>query len=261
MNTRGFALLAVLWVLTALTALSGVAVAIARTGFETTRNRVLLARAGWAREACVEILLARYAQDPAVRRLDTVDLGRGTWCHAELEDAGAKVNVNRASPTLLYAVARAFVPDTSAADSLAGAILERRRWGTLLDLGALHLALSLDSVLTSRGRATVDVNAVSPTLLRALPGITDEAASVLLERRMLGRPVANADELNALLSQNARAALLESYREFVAVVTFAPTGFVGTFEGGVRGAALTARATLTLAPATGRLAVIRRESE
>ena len=44
MSRDGFALLAVLWTLTA-----GVSVAVARTGSETTRNRILLARAGWAR--------------------------------------------------------------------------------------------------------------------------------------------------------------------------------------------------------------------
>src|SRR6266853_1599085 len=91
MSSRGFALLAVLWTLAAVTVLTGAAISIARLGSETTRNRLLLARAGWAREACVEILLARYAQDPSVRALDTTDLGRGTWCQATLEDEGDKL--------------------------------------------------------------------------------------------------------------------------------------------------------------------------
>ena len=79
-------MLAVLWVLTALSVLGGVALAVARAGSQTTRNRILLVRAGWAREACGEILLARYAQNPAVRAVDSVDLGRGVWCRATLED-------------------------------------------------------------------------------------------------------------------------------------------------------------------------------
>ena len=86
MNRRGFALLAVLWTLTAVTVLAGTAITAARLGSTTTRNRVLLARAAWAREACAEILQARYAQDPSVRRLDSMDLGRGTWCSGTLED-------------------------------------------------------------------------------------------------------------------------------------------------------------------------------
>ena len=78
MTQRGFALLAVLWTITAVSVLAGAVMTVARLGSTTTRNRVLLARAGWAREACVEILQARYAQDVSVRRLDSVDLGRGT---------------------------------------------------------------------------------------------------------------------------------------------------------------------------------------
>src|SRR6266571_4377688 len=83
---KGFALLAVLWTLTAVTVLTGAAISVARLGSATTRNRVLLARAGWAREACSEILQARFEQDPSIRRVDSVDLGRNTWCDAALDD-------------------------------------------------------------------------------------------------------------------------------------------------------------------------------
>src|SRR4051794_9967673 len=85
MNRGGFALLAVLWVITALSALAGAGLIVARLGGATTRNRVLLARAEWAREACGEILLARFAADASVREVPQVVLGRGTWCHASVE--------------------------------------------------------------------------------------------------------------------------------------------------------------------------------
>ena len=68
MSRRGFALLAVLWTLTAITMLTGAAMAVARLGSATTRNRVLLTRAAWAREACAEILQARYARLVSSRR-------------------------------------------------------------------------------------------------------------------------------------------------------------------------------------------------
>src|ERR1700758_1036367 len=84
MNRRGFALLAVLWTLTAITMLTGAAMAVVRLGSTTTRNRVLLTRGAWAREACGEMLQARYAQDASVRRVDSVDLSRNTWCRATL---------------------------------------------------------------------------------------------------------------------------------------------------------------------------------
>jgi len=180
---RGFALLAVLWTVTALTVLAGVSVTVARLGSETTRNRLLLARAGWAREACAEILLARYAQDLSVRVLDTTDLGRGTWCRAGLEDEGGKLNVNLATPDALRAVLRAQVRDSLAADSVVERIVQRRRQVPLVDLRELALLPGLDSslvadlvaVLTARGPGTIDVNAASSPVLATLPGLTGAA--------------------------------------------------------------------------------------
>src|SRR2546426_10906167 len=104
MSRRGFALLAVLWTLTAVTVLTAAAFAGARLGSTTTRNRVLLARAAWAREACAEILQARWASPPdplsamrgggAAATLDSGDLGRGTGGSATLEDPSVKLNLN-----------------------------------------------------------------------------------------------------------------------------------------------------------------------
>src|SRR5258706_7114680 len=96
MSRPGFALPALLWVISALAALTGAGLMVARLGSSTTRNRVLLARAEWAREACAEILLARFTGDATVRSVTPVDLGRGTWCRASIEDPSAKLNLNSA---------------------------------------------------------------------------------------------------------------------------------------------------------------------
>jgi len=269
MTRRGFALLAVLWVVIALTVLAGVAIAVVHTGAETTRNRLLLARAGWAREACVEILLARYAQDSSARGLDTVDLGRGTWCRAALDDLGARLNVNLADLPALRAILRVAVLDTLAADSLAQVILTRRRLAPFSDVAELGLLPGFDSGLvallgawlTTRGSGTIDVNAAPLPVLATLPGMTDEALRVLADRRGQARPLPSADAFDALLSEPARAALLGAFPDFVRAVTFRPVEFVGQIEGGVRGTAPRARATITVVPAAGRLAVIRRETE
>ena len=286
MSRRGFALLAVLWVLTALSVLGGVALAVARTGSQTTRNRILLARAGWAREACVEILLARYAQNPAVRAVDSVDLGRGTWCRVTLEDPAAKLNLNLGSREQLVAVLN-FVSRVSVAavDSLADALLDYRdpdtiprpfgaetatnRNGPLADVAELAYVRGFDSslvdrltlVLTTRGPGVINVNAAPPEVLATLPGMTDEAIRVLLGGRASGRPIRSADDFAALLSKSARSALLTAYPDFVRAATFAPAQLVARVEGGVRGTPIVARATLTLVPLPDRLAVIRRETE
>src|SRR5690348_1987897 len=127
MTQRGFALLAVLWTLTAITAVAGATLAAVRLGGTTTRNRVLLARAAWARESCIEILQARYAQYASVRRLDTVDLGRGTWCAASFEDPSSKLNINLADRAALVTVMQAVVRRQSDVDSLVAALLDWRR--------------------------------------------------------------------------------------------------------------------------------------
>lgn len=281
----GFALLAVLWVLTALTVLTGVALGVARTGSQTTRNRILLARAGWAREACVEILLARYAQDPTVRRrLVPVDLGRGTWCGAELEDPAAQLNLNLADGEALATVLSAVSPQPLV-DWLVDALLDWRdrdgierprgietqenRNGPFADVRELRyvrgfdptLVARLGEFLTTRGTGVINVNAAPREVLATLPGVTEEGIVALLGRRSSDRPVQSADELASLLSTSARAALFAHYPEFVQYATFAPTQFVAVIEGGVSGTPIVARATLTLVPVSGRLAVIRREAE
>jgi general secretion pathway protein K len=294
MSRRGFALLAVLWTLTAITMLTGAAMAVARLGSTTTRNRVLLARAAWAREACTEILQARWASPPdplsAMRRgrtttsIDSVDLGRGTWCSATLDDPAARLNLNLVDRPALVTVLRAVVRRSAAVDSLADALLDWRdpdavprplgdessgnRNGPFADVWELRYVRGFtDSVvsklapfLTTRGTGTINVNAAPQEVLAALPGITEETVRIVMMHR--GSPLlANADVLAGLLSPSARRTLLASYPEFVRAAVFAPPQLVGVVTGGVRGTPITAQVTLTTVPVAGRLAVIRRESE
>src|SRR6266480_441214 len=284
MSRRGFALLAVLWTLTAITMLTGAAMAGARLGSTTTRNRVLLTRAAWAREACAEILQARYGQDPSVRRLDSVDLGRNTWCTAELDDPSVKVNLNLADRAALVTVFQAVVRRSGAVDSLVDALLDWRdpdqvprslgdessgnRNGPLADVWELRyvrgftdsLVGTLARVLTTRGTGAINVNAAPQEVLATLPGMTEETARTLIMHRGEA-PLPNADVLAGLLSPSSRRALLASYPEFVRSATFAAPQLVGIVTGGVRGAPLVARVMLTVVPVAGRLAVIRRETE
>lgn len=262
MSRRGFALLAVLWVLTAVTAAAGAGLLVVRLGTATTRNRVLLARAEWAREACGEILLARFGHDPGVRLVDSVDLGRGTWCRADIEDPAAKLNLNTADREALVKLLSAVGGQPSIADS----ILALRGRGTIADLTQVPgvdsaLAARLTPSVTTRGTGAVNVNAAPRDVLATLPGLTDEGVWVLLGRRDAGRPVQSADELAGALSRSSRTVLLESYPEFVRSAVFAAPQLVAHVDGGVRGTGLVARATLTMVPVAGHLAVVRRETE
>lgn len=261
MNARGFALLAVLWVLTALTALTGAGMIVARVGGQTTRNRVLLARAEWAREACGEILQVRFARNPTMRELDSVDLGRGTWCRASLWDPAARLNLNSASRDELEQLLVTIRIPGGIADS----IIAQRRYGMIHDIRQVR---SLDSAdvhrlaqfLTTRGTGAVNVNAAHPEVLRLLPGMTEEAVVLTLNRRS-SRPLQSADELVGALSKSTRELLLASYPEFIRSSVFAPQQLIVVLEGGMRGSAIVARATLTTVPVSGRLAILRRETE
>lgn len=260
MNRRGFALLLVLWVITALGVLAGVALASAWTGSWATRNRVLLTRAAWARNACEELLHARYAEDRLVRLVDTTDLGRGTWCRAVVENAGAKLDVNLASPEVLRAVI--------GNDTLADAVLERRET-PLVAVAELRGLPGFDSarvarlaeVLTTRGAPQVDLNAAPGAVLRALPGMTEEAVDVILRRQRLGRRLQGSEEFLALLSPPARETILARYQDFSRETTYEPPRLAAFVEGGIRGSGLRCRAWVTVVPAGRRLAVVRREAE
>ncbi len=296
MNRRGFALLAVLWLTAALSVIAGMTLAVARTGLEASRNRILLERAGWAREACVELLLGRWAlMDDSLATaermkrlqapLDSVDLGRATWCSVHLEDPSARLNLNLADRTQLHALL--------GSDSLADALLDwrdgddlarpngaERRWyrshhrpeptnrpfasvGELLLVRGFESADSghLASRLTVRGRGTINLNAAPPDVIQAALALPSETLATLLRRRDLGLKLTGLDELIGLSPPVARRELSARYQELLQRVSVVPTGLVALVSGRIEGSPLAASAALTLVPLPERLAVIRRETE
>ncbi len=270
MNRRnGFALLAVLWLVAALGIVAAAGLAIGRTGAGVTRNRILLARSGWAREACIAILAARVAEDSAagstglaIRSLPRVDLGRDTWCDARIEDPAARINLNRADQETL---ARLF------GDAALAAVLVdwRSKQGPLADPAELRYVTGFDSITalrfaeftTTRGSGAVNLNEAPPEVLTALVGLPREAMELVLARSRGRRPIASLDELLALTSRATQQAVLEDYTGWLARVRFTPADLVATVRGGVAGTPITSSATLTLVPVPGRLAIVRRESE
>jgi hypothetical protein len=115
MRQRGFALLSALWLAALLSSTAFAALSLARTAGATARNRELALRAGWARLACFEILSARVAAGARLTGLDSVDLGRTTWCRARLVDLSGRPQLNHASRAELMTL----VPSDSLRDRLA----------------------------------------------------------------------------------------------------------------------------------------------
>ncbi|HVL17350.1 MAG TPA: hypothetical protein VM387_05115 [Gemmatimonadales bacterium] len=280
MSRRGFALLTVLWLVAALTVLAAGALAVAGQGAASSRNRIVLLRGSWAADGCAEILLARYAERGDVEPVDTTDLGAGVWCRAEVEDAGGRLDLNRASPEQLRLLL--------GADSLADAVLDwrdpdevpRRRgaeaeWyrargrrlprdSAFASVTELAFVRGFDSArvarlapaLTVRAAGRVDLNAAPAQVLAAMPGLDPRA---VLAIQVSGQRLGSPEELLARLDLPSRAALMERYQEFLVSAAFRPEQITVRAEGGVRGRLPIQAIRLTLVPAAGRLAVVGRE--
>jgi type II secretory pathway component PulK len=245
---RGFALLTVLWLITALSAVVGIALATTRLGQRTTLNRIALTRGRWAAEACLAIAQARWAQHRLVDTA-TIDLGRGVQCDWRIEDPTARINVNTAEREVLDRV-------TKDADS----IVARRRLRPLADLADLNEWPDLDEALvTVDGPGTINLAAAPREVLLALPGLSPEAIDRLLARRAVGRSVASLDELAGLLSPGAREALLARYADLARLATFSAPQLKITARGSLGGAPPFSAIAVVVVPLPERLAVIRRQ--
>ena len=296
MTRRGFALVAVLWVIVTLGALSGVSLVAARVGSKTSVNRVLLTRATWAREACVDILRARFAADTMVRQVDTVDLGRGTWCAAELRDAGAKLNLNSLDRSALMALLagrpiEADQPSTRVAE-LADAVLDWRdrddsarvrgaeapwyrarnrrppRNAPFADVTELVYVRGFDLQTVEQLSRVLDVrdgpvnlNALSPRGVAAVSALSPAAARLLAGMRGAGGALGSHEAVLRFLAERDVSLGADEFRRLVSETTLAPAGFEGLAIGGVSGSRLVSRVTLSIKPVDRRLAIIRREGE
>jgi type II secretory pathway component PulK len=133
---RGFALLAVLWVLVGVAALSLGGVLAGREAVDSARNRVNLVRAAWRAEACVERARAAIADTLAAREgaargweaLDTIihNSPLTAGCSVTATPTGVALDVNAATEEQLRALLLAIDVPGERADSIADAILDWR---------------------------------------------------------------------------------------------------------------------------------------
>lgn len=261
MTRRGFAVIGVVWLLVVLIAAALTVNASVRIGLARSRNRLLLNRAEWAREACVEILLGRYSHmaeaapfDPLKLLIDTIDLGRGSFCIAQLEDPQGVVNLNLADSIVLMRLL-----DDSA---LVSHVLRSRPFESVeqvLEISSRDSLLSvrLRRFTTLRGTGRVNLNAAPKEVLHAITGLTSETIDGVLRSRRAGKPIGDIGEIGLAQIQGGSGGL----HDVLARVTLSPDQLVAHVVGGVRGSPIRSRVVLTLAPLPDRLAVLRRESE
>jgi hypothetical protein len=252
----GFALLAVLWVVAALTAIVGLGMGALRVGAQESANRLQLTRGRWAAEACLAIAEARWAGQ---RFTDTaaVDLGRDTRCAWRADDPTARLNVNTASAALVYSVARQVGTSPQVIDTL---LAHRPYEDTAQVRAAIAPDSSLLPMLTTDGPGSINLNGAPPAIVRSIPGLGPEVVEQLSEHARVGHPVSSLDQLASLVP-GTRPELLAHYADLASIVTFAPSqllitgrGWVG--ESGPQG--LHATIEILTVPLPDRLAVIRR---
>lgn len=291
MNRRGFALLAVLWLIAALAVLVSGGLALARTGLTASGNRVTLMRAGWAREACIEIMMQRgFSTNGTSHRLEVtrttgrVDLGRTAWCSLQVDDPSGHINLNLADKATLHRLLGDSLSDAlldwrdrDSDSRLLGAEadwyrLKRRllpRNAPLASVKELRLIRGFDSLrvdqleplVTVRGHGALNLNTAPPAAIGALLQLPDEVIRLIERQRSSGRKVENLDQLISLTPPSYRPGLLARYQELTQEVVFSPPELVVVVTGGVGDSPLLSRATLTVVPVADRVAVLRREVE
>jgi general secretion pathway protein K len=141
-SRRGFALLAVLWVVVSAAALGLTVSLVTRESVGAVRNRMNDTRAMWRAEGCLERARASIAD-----RLTQVEINHGrdasAWltidsvvavsplldampCHITMRAAGTSLDVNAADAEMLRALLAVAGVDASRADSMTDALLDWR---------------------------------------------------------------------------------------------------------------------------------------
>lgn len=141
---RGFALLAVLWVIVGLAALGVGDARVARTSLGTARNRTNGIVAAWRAAGCAEAARAATdaalndsARDPAAtwdtldRVLATSNALRTAGCTVSATAAGDRLDVNNSDPEAIRATLIAAGVDPARTDSLTDAIVDWRDADTM----------------------------------------------------------------------------------------------------------------------------------
>ena len=239
-RSRGFALLAVLWVCIALGTLAADAVDHARADAAVSGTAVATIRARWAAEGCLAVGQSRLDAILASGRAlelppgDTLFLANGARCVLDSYDPSARFN----------------------RDSMSAA--DAARFDSALAVSGLAHSAARDTLETVYGDGRINLNRARPVVIATLPGITPEAIRVLVEARAWRGSLHGLDELAARLSPAGRAALLEHYPELLPRVSFRTGALVLGARGWTDGSPASATIEVLAVNGGNRAAVIQR---
>jgi len=239
-RSRGFALLAVLWVTVALGALAAGAVARARLDASSTGERILAMRGRWAAEGCLAATLANLEAalhehaSLALLAADTLVYANGVRCATEGYDPATRLNL----------------------DTLGAAI--RARFDSALAARGDTDAAARAEFVTPYGDGRINLNSASEAVLAVLPGMGPEALRIMAEARAWHRPLTDLNDLSSRLSPPARDLLLAHYSDLVALTTFRPSALVLTARGWADGSRPASTIEVLVVAAGARAAIVRR---
>ena len=269
---RGFALIAALWLLVAFAAI-GTAISVqsrarrlssansldedrgqaaAEAGLEHARSRLARLLAGGSPSEQQVSQAGDLWRDAALALTDTVKLGAERY-RVVIRDAGASLNLNRATEEELQRFLIALPIDARKAEDIAQSIMD---WRDSDNLHRLHGAEVDDYVragspvlpangdfsrieelryvngmspeiydrvrpfLTLVGTGQVNLNSAPRPVLLALPGMTDEAVAVLQALRGMPNAIHSLQELLLQLSSGPRAVLVAAMPELLPLASF-----------------------------------------
>jgi general secretion pathway protein K len=249
-----------------------------------------------AQASLTRLLAAHHRLDPwaaqALPAADTARLGDLRYA-VSLSDPASLLNLNRADEQELLRLFVALRVDAGVADRLAQAIADWRdgddlrrargaerpdylRRGALVlpanapfgSLAALRqvqgmtpeLYARIRGSLTLHGTGQVNLNAAERPVLLALPGMTEQAAAVVLRRRSSARPVRSLEELALELPNGPRDLLVRATDRLAPRVIFETRELVAVSDGWLEGGVVRTRVEGVFARAGGAAVLVSRRA-
>jgi general secretion pathway protein K len=224
---------------------------------------------------------------------DTVSLEHVRYI-VTLRDANSAVNVNRADEAQIRNLLLALRIDARVADRIAQSILDWRdedsfqrangaerddylrenrallpRNAPFVDADEVRHVMGMTETLFTRirpyigteGSGRVNLNTAPAQVLASVPGMSDEAASVIVRERASGRPLRSVQQLTDLLSPGARQLIQQDIARFMSTAIFETREVEVTSNGWVDGSPVEVRATAVLVRGGGGSIMTWRRTE
>jgi general secretion pathway protein K len=263
-------MITVLWLIAAASIVALTGTLAGRTTVSAARNRVQAERAFWAGVGCarrtqaeIDSLLGAAAtldEDASIwRMLDrriVPHAKSSSWpCEVWLEAAGARMDVNAATPEMIGSVLRTLGESDGQAAAMADALMDwrdtdqvasplgaERPWyereiralprnAPLEDIRALALVRGFENIslfasvfTTEPGR--ISLAHASAEVLSAVPGITRETADLIASLSEMGTPVIDVSTLAGRVSAQSATELMSRYADIVRFTTSDPDAWL-----------------------------------